>query len=266
MREKKGGAGVSGLIAIISSSTNCTKEPCFCFLFFFGGGLGILNIYEQTPGSKAFVFLTKKPLKCASSKQAKKKKKRPWISLWYVQEKLGGDLGSTQYSTAWCLCVPSGPGSVPHPYSIFQSAFISRALYNNGCVVHSIFMHIHKCTNSITASGHSKIPPHPPLNKPWMQTSPLDMMVPWNKKESPTGYNRDTTNHILPFCVIIFFLYKHVFNIFTHEKKCRIVAKTKSFLSAKKYCLSWSKNGNVGSQSLSQWLQWSLIYTLCQIN
>lgn len=127
---KKGGAGVSGLIAIISSSTNCTKEPCFCF---FGGGLGILNIYEQTPGSKAFVFLTKKPLKCASSKQAPPKK-RPWISLLYVQEKLGGDLGSTVQYSMMFVC-PAWTGVCSSSLRYFSKCFHQQsALQQRMCL------------------------------------------------------------------------------------------------------------------------------------
>lgn len=75
MREKKEGRGCQGLSASSHRAQTVQKNPVFVFCF-FGGGLGILNIYEQTPGSKAFVFLTKKPLKCASSKQAKKKTKK----------------------------------------------------------------------------------------------------------------------------------------------------------------------------------------------
>lgn len=153
-----------------------------------------------------------------ANKPNKQTKKRPWISLWYVQEKLGGDLGSTQYSTVWCLCVPSGPGSVPHPYSIFQSAFISRALYNNGCVVHSIFMHIHKCTNSITASGHSKIPPTLPLTSPGCKPLPWT----WWCLEIRRNHQQDTTR-IQPITfsssVLLFFFYTNTFSTFLHMKR-----------------------------------------------
>lgn len=105
--------------------------------------------------------------------------------------------------------------------------------------------------------------------KPSTRSSPLDLTGGLESKQEKQP--RDTTNHILQFHGFSFFfcivLYKHCQHFFfLHEKKCTTVAtnqqndfkkkrKKKSFLSAEKYCLSRSKNGNVGDRSSWQRLQ-----------
>lgn len=125
--------------------------------------------------------------------------------------------------------------SVPASLTVCQSALsVSRAVYNNRCNVHNIFMHIHKCTNSFTASGHSNLPLAPPPRDPGRKD--------WNKKESPTRIN----NHILQFYGFFsIFIQTHCQQIYTWKgvQCCDQFKQKKSSSSPKKYCLSWSKNG-----------------------
>lgn len=108
MKEKRRGGGVRAYRHHLIEH-KLYKRTLFLFFVFFGGGLGILNIYEQTLGSKAFVFLTKKPLKCASSKQAKKRKrKKDPGSVCGTFKRSLGEIWDQQYSMMFVCPVWTG--------------------------------------------------------------------------------------------------------------------------------------------------------------
>lgn len=134
-----------------------------------------------------------------------------------------------------------------------------RRVYN---YIHNGFVHIDKCTASqFQDTGTCPLAPTSSMS-PGRKPSPWRWRSLWNTKESPTRYNQSRS----PFLWISFlFLYKHVFNRFTHEKVqgCDQSTETPHHLQ-NTACLS--KNGNLWNQSLSQWPQWLLIYTSCRIN
>lgn len=124
--------------------------------------------------------------------------------------------------------------------------------YNN---IHKIFMHIHKCTlggggggNSITASGHRNLspPPHEPLDVNPPPHLPRDDGA--LKQEGITDKIRAITLSISIdfFFYGLLFLYKHIFNRFTHEKRvqdCEQSERAPHRLE-NTACLG-AKNGNV---------------------
>ena len=104
------------------------------------------------------------------------------------------------------------------------------------------FMHVHKCTNSFTASGHKNLL----LDEPWTQPHP-------HPRPGDDGAlkHEGITDKIRPITFsssmdFFFCLYTNTLSTDLHMKRvqdCDRSKKKKKTSSPIKYCLSWSRNG-----------------------
>lgn len=119
---------------------------------------------------------------------------------------------------------------------------LCRATNNDRYDVHNISMHIHKCTDSAAAWGRWS----PPTSS--FSSSPV-----LSKYEGITNNVRLITFSIFVDSFFFFFyFYTNTFQqIYTWRGKVRDCERSKISSSPPKYCLLWSRNGNVWNQSLS---------------
>lgn len=156
------------------------------------------------------------------------------------------DVRASRLHWGSCSCVPAAR----------QSAFASRALYNHGCIVHSVsHAHPQMYTQYYSLRTQRKLN-STPLN-------PRREAPRWTRRGLEVSGNQpqDTTNHILQFhgfSLFLHILYKHCqhfFFFFTRKEVHDCGKKNKNLKKSEKYCLHRSKNGNVGDGSLWQRLQ-----------
>lgn len=120
---------------------------------------------------------------------------------------------------------------------------LCRATNNDRYDVHNISMHIHKCTDSAAAWGRWS-PPHLVLL--------LEPRLYLNTKESPTRYDWSRSPSLWIRFFFFFYFYTNTFQqIYTWRGEVRDCERSKISSSPPKYCLLWSRNGNVWNQSLS---------------
>lgn len=237
---------------VISSNTNCTKQPYFRFLS--AGFYMTVNTHWSLK-------------QCVSHREAFPKtlpasKWRSQVCLWGIHADLGSVLKQFLVMM-WVLSLDWGLFLCP---TVCQSASVCRAVFHNN--IHKIF-HAHpqmytwggKIETVLQLQDTGICPP----------SSPPPSWAPGNKKESPTRYEQSRFSISIDFfsffCSSIF-LYKHVFNRFTHEKRVQDCGQSKRapHRLENTACLGAQKMATYENQSLSWWLQWSLIYTSCKIN
>ena len=173
---------MSGHLTVISSNTNCTKEPCYCFRQW-------VTHTEQTLVTKTRFSHREASLKMLL------------VSKWkYPRSVCEAGLGSVLTVSCYGAC----PLCMSKCFCQQQQLLTSTIF----------FMHFHKWTNSFTASGHKNLL----LDEPWTQPPPYppEMMEPRNMKESPTRYNQ--SHSPVPW-IFFFCLYTNTLSTDLHMKR-----------------------------------------------
>lgn len=219
---------------------------------------GFLHDCEHTLVTETMCFSQRSISKNASSKQMK----IPGLFMRYSCR------SRISFKTVSCYDVGplSGLGSVPVPYSMskcfcLQGGFSQQHPQDFSCTSTNVHLRGGKIETVLQLQDTGICPP----------SSPPPSWAPGNKKESPTRYEQSRFSISIDFfsffCSSIF-LYKHVFNRFTHEKRVQDCGQSKRapHRLENTACLGAQKMATYENQSLSWWLQWSLIYTSCKIN
>lgn len=169
------------------------------------------------------------------------------------------------------VCVLCGPGSVPVQYA---KVLLSAGRFTTTDVTSTISSCTFTNVQTVLQLQDTEIwplfcffkspshpsPPPPPGRKPLEISKAL-------KKEGITNKIQPITfSTSMDFSSISFFIQTHCQQIYTWKRVQDCDQSKKRSSSPRKYCLSRSKNGEIWNQSLSQWLQWLLIYTSCWIN
>lgn len=199
--------GMSGLLTVISSNTNCTKETCYCFREW-------VTHTEQTLVTKTRFSHREASLKMLL------------VSKWKYPRSVEADLGSVLTVS----CYGASPLCMSKCFCQQQQLLTSTIF----------FMHFHKCTNSFTASGHKNLL----LDEPWTQPPPRPPGDDGaSKHEGITDKIRPITfSSSMDF--FFFCLYTNTLSTDLHMKRVQDCDWSKKKSSSPiKYCLSWSRNG-----------------------
>lgn len=216
---------------VISSNTNCTKQPYFRFLS--AGFYMTVNTHWSLK-------------QCVSHREASPKtlpasKWRSQVCLWGIHADLGSVLKQFLVMM-WVLSLDWGLFLCP---TVCQSASVCRAVFAQqhpqdfSCTSTNVHLRGEN-RNSITASGHRNLSP----------LVPTSFMSPWKQEGITDKIRAITFLHFYWF--FFFFLFFYFFiqtrfqQIYTWKKSAGLWTIKKSSSSPRKYCLSRStKNGNV---------------------
>lgn len=182
-----------------------------CFLFFGSGFDNFEHLLNQRQAArKTFVPLALKLLQCASSKASRDKRPDVLARCSGEVERVegAGPVSGTNPADVcvWVwVCVPPGLGApAPSSQQCFKKVLSSAERFTTTDESSTVFfMHIHKCTHSITACGHREEESEL-LQAPRREAHRWTRRGLGSKQESATGYNQ---SHSPVSWIFFFFVY-----------------------------------------------------------